>query len=210
VRVIYNGVARQADFDRLRVQAEQKIRDGTTYTFALVGLLHPGKGQETAIRAVALLKKLHPQVRLLLVGSGRAEYVQYLHRFVIELGVAEQITFCGYLSDPFEAFLQADAALMCSRYEGMGQVTVEAMAACLPVIGYGQAGTAELVRHGRTGLLYKGGPEELMQQMEQLLLNPAWGVQLGFNGWLDAREAFSIETYARQVYNVLLKVASRD
>jgi glycosyltransferase involved in cell wall biosynthesis len=210
VQVIYNGVARQADFDWLRVQAGQKAQDGTTYTFVLVGLLHPGKGQETAIRAFALLNKQYPHVRLLLVGSGQAQYVQYLRLLVVELGVSEQVTFQGYVSDPFEAFLQADAALMCSRYEGMGQVTVEAMAACLPVIGYDQAGTSELLEHGRTGLLYQGGPEELRQRMEQLVLNPAWGIQLGANGWEIARDKFSIETYARQVYAVLKRCASRD
>jgi glycosyltransferase involved in cell wall biosynthesis len=203
VQVIYNGVAREADYDRLRLRAEQKVHDRTTYMFVLVGLLHPGKGQETAIRAFALLHRKYPQVRLLLVGSGQEQYVQSLRRLAMELGVPEQVTFEGYVTDPFEAYLQADAALMCSRYEGMGQVTVEAMAACLPVIGYDQAGTSELVTHGRSGLLYRGGPQELKRAMEQLVLNPAWGTQLGANGWQLAREKFSIETYARQVHNVL-------
>jgi len=40
---------------------------------------------------------------------------------------------------------------MCSRHEAMGRVTVEAMSACLPVIGFDNGGTAELIEHERSG-----------------------------------------------------------
>jgi glycosyltransferase involved in cell wall biosynthesis len=92
------------------------------------------------------------------VGEGKIDQLKALAH---DLGVADRVEFWGYIDDPYKAYLASDAVLMCSKNEAMGRVTVEAMSACRPVIGYDQAGTSEIIEHGRTGLLYRGGPEAL-------------------------------------------------
>lgn len=207
VRVIYNGVATRAQFDRLFQRAKRETRSRSTYVFALVGLVQSRKGQDKAIRALAIARERFPEAKLLIVGgAGEIEYFEQCRELVHSLGLERAVDFWGYVPDPYRAFLAADAVLVCSEHEAMGRVSVEAMSACRPVIGFDAAGTSELVEHEKTGLLYKGGPKELAASMVRCLEDPDWARQLGQNGWLTARERFSIERYAVQVYEVLRSV----
>jgi glycosyltransferase involved in cell wall biosynthesis len=205
VYVIYNGVASVAEFDRLHkiVNSHSALKPDRPFTFALVGLIHPTKGQDAAIRALALLSREFEKVRLLIVGEGRTDRLKALAH---DLGVTNRVDFWGYVDDPYKAYLASDAVLMCSKSEAMGRVTVEAMSACRPVIGYDEAGTSEIIEHGHTGLLYRGGPEVLASCMRQFVENPAWARQLGNNGWDVARKKYSVEVYAQSVYEVLSSV----
>lgn len=203
--VIYNGVASIAEFDRLYNVANSNttVEPDKPYTFALVGLIHSTKGQDVAIRALALLRGDFPKIRLLIVGAGNTNLLKAL---AAELGVMNNVEFWGHIADPYEAYLAAEAVLMCSKYEAMGRVTAEAMSACRPVIGYDQAGTSEVIEYERTGLLYHGGPEALADCMRRFIMNPAWARQLGDNGWYVARQKYSVETYAKSICEVLSSV----
>ena len=205
--VIYNGVLPLSAF---KAAPTPPRPPGQPFTFALVGLLHPGKGQAEAIRALALLTQQHPDARLLLAGSGDQVYEQALRRLADELGVAERVTFLGYVADPLTVYAQADAALTCSRHEGMGRTTAEAMAAGLPVIGYDGGGTPEVIEDGQTGLLYRGGAAELAAAMERLAAEPGWAAELGANGRASARERFTVEGYAARVHQVLSHIGKSE
>jgi len=207
--VIYNGVASLQDLDRLFHTAQTQTSPVRTdeYTFSLVGIIHPAKGQAEAVRALALLRNDMPGARLLIVGPGNADA---LRETAAALGVSESIEFWGYVEDPYEAYLASDAVLMCSRNEAMGRVTAEAMAACRPVIGFNSGGTQEIIEHEHTGLLYKGGPEELARCMRRFMQDPSWARQLGENGWHVAREKYTVEAYAASVYTVLVSVLKKN
>jgi len=207
--IVYNGVASITQFDYLFEIANRdspiKHNYSKPYTFVLIGLLHPAKGQEVAIKALALLVSNFLNVRLLIVGNGDANHLITLAK---DLGVAEYVEFLGFVKDPYKVFFSCDAVLMCSRYEAMGRVTVEAMSACRPVIGFDQGGTSEIIEHENTGLLYRGGPDELAECMRKFLENPDWARQLGNNGWNVARHKYTIEVYSRSVYEILSSIAS--
>jgi len=206
--IIYNGVISRVEADVLKKQLNlySKLPN---YTFAIVGGLFPNKGQEQAIRALACLKKNYPNTRLLIVGSGSEDYLKQLKDLCENLNIQEQVKFWGYISNPFEVYLKVDAVLMCSKYEAMGRVTAEAMAAAKPVIGYNSTGTAELIENGKTGLLYDGDYKNLAQCMARFIENPKWAQQLGINGWEKARKEYTVEVYAKQVYDVLREIRSK-
>jgi glycosyltransferase involved in cell wall biosynthesis len=205
--IIYNGIARKEEFDLLYEQAKSLdlSRRERPFTFALVGKINAGKGQDVAIRALSLLPAELQDSRLLIVGEGEDKPLKDL---VGKLGLSDRVEFLGQVEDPFQAYLASDAVLMCSRSEGMGRVTVEAMAACRPVIGYDNAGTSEIILHEQTGLLYKGGEAELALSMQRLIANPKWGRELGVAGWQNAREEYCVEKYSIKVFEVLQSVLS--
>ena len=62
-----------------------------------------------------------------------------------------------FQSDLYELRKHADIALMCSRGEALGRVTVEAMLSENLVIGADSAGTKEIIQNKVTGYLYKTG-----------------------------------------------------
>jgi len=132
--------------------------------------------------------------------------MEYCRQLAGELGVADLVDFAGFLADPYEAYFKSDCLLMCSEHEGMGRVTAEAMAACLPVIGRNSGGTPEVITHGKTGFLYDT-QEGLVDCMAKMVGNPESGRQFGLEGWRVAREKFAVEDYAGNVYNVIQSVS---
>ncbi len=211
--VIYNGVAPEVVFDDRRRAAEAQLGRQQPFTFVLVGRFRESKGQAEAIKAFAQVADPFSDVRLLLVGgageTGDQAYFDHCRGIVDDLGVANRVEFWGYIPDPERAFLTADVALMCSRNEAMGRVTVEAMSACRPVIGYDSGGTSELIEHGRTGFLYHGDAAILAGCMARYVEAPELACQHGEAGWHQARLRYSTEAYARQIYEVLRGVRGR-
>lgn len=202
--VIYNGVASAAEFDAFRERARGEKPSEQEFTFAMVGLIHPAKRQEDAVRAMALVRKRFPETRLVIVGGfGERDYYERCRALVTDLGLAEVVKFPGFVNDPFGAYFSADAALMCSWHEGLGRATLEAMACCRPVIGFDQAGTSEVIEHERTGLLYRGGAPALAECMARLIANRTWSRELGMNAWESARQKYTVELCASRVYAVL-------
>jgi glycosyltransferase involved in cell wall biosynthesis len=204
--VIYNGIALKHDFDRFRARKTIVAKTKLDFTFAILGLLAPWKGQEDAIRGFAEVARADPHVRLLIAGGSHEGYLEAYRNAAISLGIADKVEFLGYVDDPYEVYFQADAVLVCARNEGMGRVTVEAMSACCPVIGFDAGGTSELIQDGETGLLYRGGADELAQCMLRLVRDRAKARELGLCGWYAAREHYTIERYAEQVHDVLVSV----
>jgi glycosyltransferase involved in cell wall biosynthesis len=208
--IIYNGIASNIELKRLYKLGISSWEDERPFTFALVGLIHPNKGQDVAIKALSKLTQDFPQIRLLIVGDGSPEKLTQLQQLAENLGVAKQVEFWGYVEDAYKAYLAADVVLMCSKNEGMGRVTVEAMSACRPVIGYDNAGTSEIIQHQHNGLLYRGNHEALAECMKQLIENPDWAKQLGMNAWNKVMEEYSIEIYSQKIYEILLSVTKKS
>ncbi len=203
--VIYNGVISKAECETLRKKS-RSFNSPSKYNFAIVGAISPNKGQEQAIRALGHIKKDWLDIRLIIAGGGWDGYIDHLKELCEKLGVNEQVEFLGYVSDPFEVYMKADAVLMCSKYEAMGRVTAEAMATAKPVIGFNSGGTPEIIENEVTGLLYEGNYENLAGCMVRFLENPKWAREMGISGWEKARREYTIEVYAKNVHEVLRQV----
>jgi glycosyltransferase involved in cell wall biosynthesis len=204
--VIYNGVLTLDDHRALAARSEERWRSPTPFTFLLAGLIHPSKGQEEAIQAMALLRDRHPDVRLVIAGDGKAGH---LVKLITELGLGQHVTLAGFVKDLRPLFLSGHALLMCSRNEAMGRVTVEAMGSGMPVIGHASGGTPELIEHGLTGLLYPGGASALAERMAALVADRTLARELGIKGMHSAAERFNVERYAAEVLEVYRSVLSR-
>jgi len=202
-RVIRNGVLSRADFDAMREKSLAERRGDDTFAFGMIGMIHPSKGFDVAIRALSLVAGDFPRARLVIAGSGD---LAPLKRLASRLGVASRVEFAGFVDDPFAFYPTIDALLMCSKKEALGRVTLEAQACCKPVIGYDGAGTSELIRPGATGLLYRGEHEELAAAMRLYLQEPELARQMGCAAWEVARADSSIESYAGQFYQVVQEI----
>ncbi|MBL0043448.1 MAG: glycosyltransferase [Flavobacteriales bacterium] len=206
VEVIYNGVLRLADHAELNSHSEERWRAPSPFTFLLAGLIHPSKGQEEAIRALALVKEQCPDVRLVIAGGGKTEH---LKRLIAETGMQTHVDLPGFVPDMRPLLLSSHALLMCSRNEAMGRVTVEGMGSGLPVIGHNSGGTPELIGGEHGGLLYDHGPEELAQLMIGLANDPAKAREMGQHLMRSAADRFNVERYTTEVLGVYRSVLSR-
>jgi glycosyltransferase involved in cell wall biosynthesis len=173
----------------------------------MVGALHAAKGHEDAIRAVAHLAGIGQSVELSIVGDGDPASRRRLVSMAATNGVAELVTFHGFIDDPYPYIRRSSAVLVCSRYEGFGRVAVEGMLCGRPVIGASSGGTAELVREGFNGLLYEPGDHiGLADRIMHLLRDPAEAERLGDNGRRWAEQTFDRSRYGDEVLSLLHSV----
>lgn len=203
LRLAYCGVHVPDGLTRNSSSPERPFR------LVLVGRKAPSKGQEDAIRAVGLLRERARDVRLTLVGHSSPDYAPWLARLVREVRVDDVVDFVDFTEDRYRYFQQAHVALMCSRAEAFGRVTVEAMKLGLPVIGANRGGTRELIRDEGTGLLYShGDPSELAERIDRLYQDRALRERLGHNAQEWARATFSVARHTADVMDVLAEVTA--
>jgi glycosyltransferase involved in cell wall biosynthesis len=129
------------------------------FLIGVLGRLDPKKGQDTVVEALAQLRRQGvANAHLLLMGaSTRNEgdaFAAALHRLVASERLGAVVDFRPYESDVMLFFRAIDVFVMPSHGETYGMVTVEAMAAGVPVIGTDKDGTAELLDGGRYGRLF--------------------------------------------------------
>lgn len=143
-----------------------------------VGRLTEVKGVHIAIEAIGHLAREGQleAVHLDIVGAGEADYVQRLQQRVAALGLERQVCFRGHLSpqDLMASYRQYHALLFPVIWiEPFGKVVIEAMAQGLCVIASNRGGPAEIITHGRDGLLVPAqDPHALAQAIISLTRSP--------------------------------------
>lgn len=196
VHVVPNGVFTRSQYDRWSARAGERWKTDTPFTFIMAGVLAEAKGHAEAIRALAIVRQVHPDVMLLIAGAGKQERLSAL---IGELGLQENVRLLGHLEDTEGVYVNAHALLMCSRSEAFGRVTVEAMAHGLPVIGRAEGGTVQILDHGACGLLYTEGAGALAQRMLELIGDRVAARELGQRGMLHVRDRYDVERCVEEV-----------
>jgi glycosyltransferase involved in cell wall biosynthesis len=210
LKVVYNSLGLVPRESCTTTQYENRI--DPCLRCVLVGRLQEGKRQEDAIRAIAKLISDGLKVELLMVGDGDPKYYSYLQEMIVQKGVGSSVKFAGQLDNPFPLIQDADVLLMCSKCEGFGRVTVEAMLFGKPVIGARSCGTIELVSDGFNGYLFEATDyEDLAEKIRYLYHNRDVAKKMGENGQQWANCKFNEERLRQELMGILEQVsASKD
>ena len=194
---IYNGV--NAGNSNASVRSK---KSDEALQLVMVGRLSEEKGQMQAIKAVQQLRD-SINVHLDLWGDGVDKEI--LEQYIAEHNLGDCVCLCGYSKNI--SYEKYHVALMCSKYEAFGRVTVEYMFVGLPVIGSNTGGTKEIVVDGVTGLLYEqGNVEELAERISALYENDDLRCRLAESGVSRAQTEFSEKAYCEKVYEVYKQV----
>lgn len=172
VRMIPNGVALPAPPTTTRHQllAELGLPENSRL-IGLVGRLWPQKRVKDAIWAADLLKVIHDDVHLLVIGDGPQH--DRLRRFRDQCHIRDKVHFLGERGDVPRILPHFDVLWSTSGYEGQSNVILEALAAGVPVVATDIPGTRELVISGTTGYLVPVGDRAAFARHTERLLNDA-------------------------------------
>ncbi|MEM9173604.1 MAG: glycosyltransferase [Myxococcota bacterium] len=178
VSTIYNPL------DALGIQARFPERDRTSWidesspVIVTHGRMDQKKGFDTLLRAFALVLERCPQARLRIVGDGPER--ERLFSLARELEVFERCDFPGFLSDPIAAIEDGDVYVLPSRWEGLPNALLEAIAAGLPSIATRcPTGPDEILEDGRVGrLVAVDAVAEMSEAISEILRNASLRVDL--------------------------------
>ena len=126
--------------------------------FITVGRLEEQKGIDVLLTAASLVLRDHGDCHFLIVGDGCDRAV--LESQAAQLGIANSVHFVSQRADVPNLLAASSAFVLPSRWEGMSNALLEAMAAGLPVVATAVEGSTELVRSGETGTLVPAGRSE--------------------------------------------------
>ncbi len=178
----------------------------------VVANLHPVKGQEDLIDALAALAERHPRLHLVLVGEG--EQRGFLAARVAGHGLGDRVHLAGHRTDVPALLARAHVLVSSSHAEGLSNSVIEGMAARLPVIATAVGGTPELIADGKTGLLVPPkAPEALARALARVLDDDDLARRLGNAARRFVEQELSVARMARSfaaLYDAVLGPSTTD
>jgi glycosyltransferase involved in cell wall biosynthesis len=169
ISLIRNGV----DIARVQEQSKASLPDWPWTDDAPVilgvGRLAAQKNFELLVEAFAIARRQRP-LRLAILGSGPEGAHEELLAHALSLGVSDDIWLPGHVSNPFPYYGGAGLFVLSSRWEGMSNVLLEAIACGCPVVAARSAvGSAEILDDGKFGKLATARPRPLAKAILQAL-----------------------------------------
>ncbi len=197
IHVIYNPVITPRLFQLANEEAEHPwFTENGPPVILGVGRLSAPKGFATLIEAFALVRR-ERRARLVIFGEGgeRAR----LESLAQSLGIAQDCDLPGFVANPYAHMRRAAVFVLPSRWEGLPNVLIEALACGCPVVSSDcPSGPAEILDGGRYGYLV---PTQDAQALANAIMRVLSGdIRRPSAGWL---RQFELESVVRQYLETL-------
>jgi glycosyltransferase involved in cell wall biosynthesis len=198
VEVVPPGI----DVDTLGALGESR-RDPDLLLF--VGRLEPEKGPLQAVAVMRAVAARRPGVRGVIVGRGSLE--PEVHAAAKKSGGVVEVRGPVPADELRELYARAAVLLVPSRYEGLGFVALEAMAAGAAVVAHDVTGLRDAVG-GHGVLVPQGDTEAMVAAATALLADPERRRELAEAAGLAVRSTHSWTACARGVQELYRHVAA--
>ena len=130
------------------------------------GRLAEAKNYPLLVEAMALLRR-RVAATLFILGQGDLE--PRIRAQIAERGLENAVHLCGFQANPWSYIARADVFVLTSRYEGFGNVLVEAMACGVPVVATASSGTRDIVTGGVGMVVEEHTPSAVADALERIL-----------------------------------------
>lgn len=199
IQVIPNGIdlagypATACDLGKFGVAPNRQV-------LVYVGRLHQQKGLDWLLGLAPDLLRELPEHDLLLVGHGpeRAR----LEALAEQLGVHERVHFAGWQANIPEILAAASVCVLPSRWEGMPNILLEAMATGLPFVSTQADGVMELAGpEAKAQTVSVGDSHAFIERAAAIATSETYARELGSRNRQRIAEEFSlarmVESYQR-------------
>ena len=215
IKVVYDGI----DVERVQQRKGSAVETAAApqprkLRLVMCGDVSSLKGQDQAIRALALIKdaNVRKNITLDVFGEVHSEkaYMGDMQRIIEGAGLTGNVVFRGYSSQLATLLKEYDCGIICTRREGFGLATAEFMAAGLAVIASDTGANSELIEDGVCGLIYHyQDVADLSAKIETLYKDPGKLDSYGRGARRTVEEKFTIEANCRGILDVYREVSEQ-
>jgi glycosyltransferase involved in cell wall biosynthesis len=213
MQTIFNGVDTDTFSpvvaNNFRMDARKKLDlPASSVAIGMVGRLVTPKNQAVLIEAMYKLFTCgYDDVHLILVGDGPDR--EKLEKATQDLGIEARVHFTGMRRNIPEILSGMDIFALSSRWEGMPNVILEAMAMGLPVVTTDVAGTSDLVQNDINGFLVPvDDVEKTAECLKKLIDSPTLRIWMGKNARSRCEKEYSLDSMVcrtTKLYEDLIK-----
>ncbi len=176
-----------------------------------IGRLEEEKGFDLLLNALRDLTRRGHDVELRLAGTGTERH--RLAQQAQELGVADRVSFLGFLPRVEEFHRELDLFVLSSRREGLPNALLEAMATATPCVATPLPGVSRVMElgPGAVEVTESVTSQALVDSIEPLLRSPDRRTELGDRGHRCATESFSFAARMKKIvaiYDEMLAAAA--
>lgn len=202
-RVIHNGLFSE--------EIPEKVIDFSNRDMkkiCAVGRIDEQKAYDVMLNAFAIFHSTHWEYILNIYGDGKDEEATKV--LTEKLGLGQNVIFHGNRPDAVNLIKDAGMFVMTSRYEGMPNALLEAMACGIPCVCTDcDFGPAELIEDGVSGLLVPvDDAEAVAAAMTRIADEPGLAERLS-GGAARIRETHSREEICRQYRDYIEKIVNK-
>lgn len=197
----------RATLDRVSVRSREGITPHERVIIT-VAREHLIKNHQAMLEAAALLRDRVPGLRVVLVG-GPSTATEGIDKAVTQLGLSEIVLRLGHREHVPDLLGAADLFVSTSISEGLPGAIVEALGMGLPVVAFDVPGVREVLETGHPGLVPFGNVDTLAARIEEVLLDPDLGRELGALSRARFEEGFEIGGYVQRVGDLYGSVLGR-
>lgn len=211
IRTIRNGVEDDPYSESLGEHFEVRDELGIPRAVPVVGavaVLSNQKGLTYLLEAMVTVLESHPNVHLIIVGSGPLE--SELRRKIEISGLGEKVLITGWRKDARRLMKAFDIFALPSLWEGLPVVLLEAMAAGLPAVCSDVGDNARVISDGKSGIIVPAADSNaLASALLRLLDDSALARSMGKNARRAYLTQFDVAHMVEAYEKIYLELQNR-
>lgn len=180
---------------------------------------YPIKGLHYAIRALSIVKKKYPNVKLIVAGHNilkipfykKNGYSNYIAKMIKKFNLTDNIEFTGLLSEEqmLNEYLKANVFVSSSTLENSPNSLGEAMILGVPSISSDVGGVKNFIEHQINGYIYPcDEPYMLAHYIMEYFEKPLISIEMGKRALTRAKEIFNRKNNAIKLESIYKQISN--
>lgn len=158
--VIYNPIVNNELIELMNDKVNHEwLNDQNVPVIVSVGRIVKQKDFPLLIKAFIHAKKMNGKLKLIIIGDGPDKL--HIEEEIRKSDIQSDVDMMGFIQNPYPYMKKADVFVLSSKWEGFGNVLVEALSTGVPVVSTDcPSGPSEILDNGQFGTLIEVGDEK--------------------------------------------------
>lgn len=175
-----------------------------------IGRLVDYKNVDFIIQCLAQYNKsADNKLHFVIIGTGKDDYMRELEAQVKNLGMAQSVTFTGFVYNPQELVAGVDVLVAASSIDAFGRSLVEAMLQKVPVLASAIGGHLDVIQNQQNGYLFElGNSADFMDKLQRLFNISQATESITETAYKQASIQYSVQNHVSEILAIYQRLVA--